>query len=148
MQYHNSLNSLDLCHVCFVYDPRTWGRFPTSRRIITFIFQSLYNWKRGTYSRNLNTSSPPPGLSVIVPPLKRTLPFIWRRTAASRCLLFPFGRCMWTLRTLCYLYSDSFETVAIFVFKSAHIYKDVTPDWTEERSLSREDSSVMVIILI
>ena len=85
----------------------------------------------------------PPCLSVILSPLRRTLFFLWQRTAAFRCLLFPFVSCMWTLHTLCYLYSDCFETVIFFVkivFRSAHIYKDVTPDWTEEQSLSREDS--------
>jgi len=142
MLYHNSLNYLDLYHVCFVYNPRTWGRLPTSRRIITFIFQCVYTWKHGTYRRNLNTTSPR-ALVWFLPPLKRTLSFLWLRMAAFRCLLFPFVRCMWTRHTLFYLYSDCFETVAFFVKKvlrCAHICKDVTSDWTEEQSLSREDS--------
>jgi hypothetical protein len=48
LQYHNSLNYLDLCHVRVVHNSRPWGRFPTSRRIITLIFRCVYMCKHGT----------------------------------------------------------------------------------------------------
>jgi hypothetical protein len=141
LQYYNSLNYLDLCHVRFVYNPRPWGVCTRANMALP----SVYTCKHDTPRRNLNTHHG----------LQCDFCHLWNESFPSNGWEFLLS----DVQVFCLHWSDEcghgtlFMTCIRTVSEQSHsssreylldlhidIYKDVASDWMERQSLSREDS--------